>query len=100
MLYHEAMHTFEDSLDAARRRARLANGERVPYPLVHAIIFFTAGEVTRRTVPGHTPYIEATGLGRRGMLQRYLPALQRHWKARIHGSVSLDSAIARIVREL
>lgn len=100
MLFHEAMHTFQDSLDAARRRSRLSNGEQVPPPLVHAIIFFTAGEITRRAVPGHTPYIDATGLARRGSMSRYFPLLRQHWMDRIDGARSLDDAIRRIAGAL
>jgi hypothetical protein len=100
MLFHEAMHTMEDSVAAARVRARGETGKRIPYDVVHAIIFYTAGEVTRRAVPGHTPYIEAEGLKNRGSLSRYFPLLERHWRPYLDGTASFNDSFAAMVAEL
>jgi hypothetical protein len=100
MLFHEAMHTLEDSLASARTRARQTTGKRVPYDLVHAIIFYTAGEVTRRVVPAHTPYITAQGLRTRGSLARYFHLLERRWRPYLDARASFSDAFAAIVAEL
>ena len=100
MLFHEASHTLEDSLAAARRVVAEETGKRIPYEVLHAIIFFNAGEVTRRTVPGHVPYIVSQGLVRRGSMARYFPIIERHWPARIDGRISVIDAMRAIAAEL
>ena len=100
MLFHEASHTLEDSLASAQRIVAGESGKTVPYNVLHAIICYSAGEVTRRTVPGHVPYIEAQGLARRGSMARYFPILERHWNARLDGSSTLTEAMRAIVGEL
>jgi hypothetical protein len=100
MLFHEVSHTMEDSLGAAREQLAAAAGKRVPYDLSHAIIFYTAGELTRRRVPGHVPYAEAEGLWRRGSIGRYRAAIERHWLPHLDGRTSLREAMRAIVAEL
>jgi hypothetical protein len=97
MLFHEALHTLEDSLGAARTTASEATGKRIPYDLVHALIFYTAGEVTRRAVSGHVPYIESQGLVNRGSMSRFFPILRRHWQPYLDGTTTFEAAVAAIV---
>jgi hypothetical protein len=61
MLFHEASHTIADSLGAALRDISAQTGKAPPFGVLHAIIFFTAGELTRRAVVGYTPFAEAGG---------------------------------------
>ena len=48
---------FVESFIAALRRhvATQGQGKRPPWQLWHAIIFYTAGELTRRAIPHHVP---------------------------------------------
>ena len=43
---------------------------RVPDGLLHALVFYTAGEAVRRAVPPHIPYAQATACGIAGRWHR------------------------------
>ncbi len=99
MLFHEASHTFADSLVTALRDIAAATGRPAPFGALHPIIFFTAGELTRRTVVGYTPFAEAAGFWRGGRMASYLPVIQRHWVAHLDGRSSLREAMRAIIAE-
>jgi len=93
MLFHEASHTMDDSLTAALERAWPAGAGRPPYDLVHTIIFYTAGELVRRRIPGYVPYAEHTGLWERSRsFARFLPAVRAHWRPYLDGRTTLEEA--------
>lgn len=100
MIFHEAMHTMDDSV----RVALLSEGKRqnktIPPDLTHAIIFYTAGEVTRRRVPTHRPYAELLGIWNRGTYQAALPLLRKHWQPWIEGQTTFPEAIRALVSAL
>jgi hypothetical protein len=100
LLFHESSHTMEDELEAARRQAGTAAKKRAPRDLTHAIIFYTAGEMTRRKVLGHVPYAEAEGLWQRSPFGAFLPLIQRHWQLHLDGRTTLREAIRAIVDAL
>ncbi len=96
IVFHEAMHQWDEPVQGAlREQARLA-GVRVPPNLSHALVFFTAGEAARRAVPGHVPYAEANGVWDRG-LGRFLPGLRQAWKPYLDGHGSRDEALKALV---
>jgi hypothetical protein len=98
-LFHESLHTMEDSIASALHAAGRARGKEVPYGVNHALIFYTAGEVTRRVVGTHTPYAITTGLWERSW-PRYLPILRARWQPWLDGHTSFSDAIAAIVADL
>ena len=100
MLFHEASHTIADSLGAALRDISAQTGKAPPFGVLHAIIFFTAGELTRRAVVGYTPFAEVAGLWRTGRIARYLPVIQGHWVAHLDGRSSLREAMRAIIADL
>ena len=57
----------------------------MPPDLTHAIIFYSAGEVTRDQVPGYQPYAERLGIWSRGIYPTLLPLLRVHWQPWIEG---------------
>jgi hypothetical protein len=97
-VFHEAMHQWDDAVDALLRGAAGALGPPVPDGLSHALIFLTAGEAARRAVPGHVPYAEANGLWRRG-LGRHKSALDAAWRPWLDGQGTRDQALAALVRQ-
>ena len=114
ILFHEAMHQWDDQMEARLRRAAIragtgsssAAGTRtgtalsVPDDLSHAMIFYTAGHVTRAVVgDAHTPYAETSGIWQRG-LGRFHAALDAHWKPYLDGAVRMDDALVNLLREL
>ena len=116
ILFHEAMHQWDDQMDARLRRAALragtvagsgsAAGTRtdaalaVPDDLSHAMIFYTAGHATRAVAgDSHTPYAETSGIWQRS-LGRFRAALDTHWKPYLDGAVKMDDALINLLREL
>jgi hypothetical protein len=97
--FHEAMHQWDDPIDRALQAAAKASGTKVPDTLSHAIIFFTAGEAVRRTIPGHVPYADANGIWQRG-LAPFKAALESAWLPYLNGTGTRDQALAKLVAAL
>lgn len=97
MLFHEASHALGDSLVAVLESIASTSGKPALYDAIHPIIFYTAGELTRREVPGHTPYAERGGMWQRGRIARFHPVLERHWLPHLDGRTTLQEALAAIV---
>ena len=96
-LFHEVLHTMDDSLFAVLRTSFRASGKRWPRDPTHLFIFYTAGEVTRRLFPGHVPFAEQVGMWTRNPdFARMLPLLRAHWQPRLDGRGSLEEAMRRI----
>ena len=96
-LFHEVLHTMDDSVFIAVRKVFGAAGKRLPRDPTHPFIFYTAGEVTRRLFPGHVPIAERGGLWTRNSdFARMLPLLRTHWQAYLDGHSSLEEATGRI----
>jgi hypothetical protein len=100
-LFHEVLHTMDDTLFAHFRTAARGAGKRWRRDPTHPFIFYTAGEVSRRLFPGHVPFAEAGGLWERAPdLGAMHPLLERHWQQWLDGRISLDEALRRIVAEM
>jgi hypothetical protein len=101
ILFHEAMHQWDDAiarrLEAAAKQAGLPN---VPDALTHAMIFYTAGEATRRVIPGHVPYAERGGMWKQARMAPFRAALDRHWKPYLDGQGSLAAALVALLKDL
>ena len=98
-IFHEAMHQWDDAMEARLRKAAARRGvANVPELLTHAMIFFTAGEAVRSVIPGHVPYAEQNGLWRTGRLGALKPALDAAWGPYLRGDVTLDAALDDLVR--
>lgn len=101
MLFHEVLHTMDDRLFEQFRAAAAAQGKRMPRNPTHSMIFYSAGEITRRLYPGHVPYAEAGGLWARSRdMGPMLPLLQRHWRPWLDGEIPLADALRRIASDL
>ena len=106
MLMHEPSHAIVASdesgvIGADLKRAADALGVRPMSNLWHAILFYTSGELTRRSlakrgVGGYQPFII-------GMYERayrgFRQPLETHWQAYLDGNVSREAAIRQIVIE-
>lgn len=97
MLFHEAMHGLNGVLVHDLQAAFMAKGKRTPQSLDHAIIFYTAGELTRRRLGAdYVPYATAQGVWRRGW-QKLEAALRVHWQPWLDDQIDLPTAIDRLV---
>lgn len=98
ILFHEVLHTMDDTLLSALKAGFEAQGKTPPRDLTHAFIFYTAGELTRRAIPGHVPYAEKNGIWSRiPEYTRAFAALKQSWRPYLDGEIAFDEAIRRYV---
>jgi hypothetical protein len=96
-VFHEAMHQWDDSVQAALIAEARRQGTRVPPNLSHAMIFFTAGEAVRSLSPTYVPLAESEGVWGRGM-GVFKPALEAVWKPYLAGAGTRDEALAALIK--
>jgi hypothetical protein len=96
-LFHEVLHTMDDTVFVSLQTAFRAAGKRMPRDPTHPFIFYTAGEVARTLMPNHVPFAERDGLWTRNAdFAHLLPLLRLHWQPYLDGRVSLDEALRGI----
>ena len=96
-LFHEVLHTMDDSLFLTLQAAFREKGKRMPRDPTHTFIFFTAGEVTRKLFPGYVSFADEGGLWTRNLeWARMLPLLRAHWQPYLDGRGTLEEAVRRI----
>jgi hypothetical protein len=100
-LFHEASHAFADRVtDALFERCRVA--KKNCGDLWHAVLFYTAGEETRRALPANeqanfSPYAYKNGLYERGDYPKYRRLLETIWRDHMDGRIDFDSAVRKLV---
>jgi hypothetical protein len=108
VLFHEATHGIVED-DAGRLADEISKDgkalhKRNPKNLVHAVIFFTAGELTRRALAevgvDYEPYAMKNGLYARAGWTHYVSALDLFWARHLDGGASLEQAVRQIVEAL
>jgi hypothetical protein len=107
LLFHESSHWMVGPRNGAVARAiaRECQAQKKPIPdgLWHAIIFYTAGEFTRRNLSeyGVTDYVP---IAYRGLYARSWPKLQRplelYWQPYLEGKVDFDKAMSNLINAL
>jgi hypothetical protein len=96
-VFHEAMHQWDDAIDAMLIAQARRQGAAVPDNLSHAMIFFTAGEAVRNVSPDYVPYAEAEGVWARGM-SGLKPALETAWRPYLAGHGTRDEALTALLK--
>lgn len=94
-----------DSVTSALRGAAAARGTALRefggFDAAHALLFYTVGEVVRRTVPAHrVTFAERREMRSRGSFARFHAPLVRHWQPYLDGRVPFEEAIAGFVGSL
>ena len=104
MLFHEASHGMVP-IEGGRLGGQLSvvaksDGVVLPNDLVHIFIFYTAGELTRRNLGAvnYVPYADKKRLYQDDWA-RWHNSIAVYWKEHVDGTLSLNDAIAKIVRE-
>lgn len=96
MVFHEAMHQWDDEVFARVRAVAIERGVRFPRGFTHALIFFTAGEIVRQIVPDHVPYAEAHGMWGR-LVPGLKPHLDAHWLPYVRGEGTFEQAMGDLL---
>jgi hypothetical protein len=97
MLYHETSHSLDEKVRTALENERLARGvvfKRRGFS--HAVLFYTAGEIVRRYLPGYETYGIRHGMFVTGWPES-LPVLEKDWKPYLDGRTDLASAVRAVV---
>jgi hypothetical protein len=101
IVFHEVLHTMDDTLASALNAGFRARGKIPPRDPTHAFIFYTAGAETQRMIPAHVPYAEKNGLWERVPdFRRALPVLRRGWQPYLDGKITFADAIELCVATL
>jgi hypothetical protein len=96
-LFHESLHVLETNVVAELGRQAKAQGKELPRFLSHALIFYMAGEITRRTVAGHKPYAVTHDLWSGEPWSKYWLVLQTYWQPYLDGKTSFAEALRQVV---
>jgi len=97
IMFHEAMHQWDEEIDARLIKIARANKLKFNDLLSHAMIFYTTGEAMKTVVPTHVPYAEIAGIWK-GPMGAFKPALDTHWKPYLDGKTTLDEALLALQR--
>lgn len=103
LLFHEASHTYADTLINALSAEGRARHKDVG-DLWHSLLFYTSGVELRRSLPapeqaGYTPYAYRYGVYR-GRWRNYRLILETDWQAYLDGRVDFNHAIHSMVADL
>ena len=123
ILYHESSHTLAEGVNQAIAEECKRRGVPIPRDLWHAIVYYTTGELVRRTLGGtaaqargqgasagqgasrgatarsYIPYANVNGIYDRGW-SNYQQLLVRYWQPYLDGQMPFDAAISRIIAAL
>jgi hypothetical protein len=97
LTFHEAMHQWDEEIDARMLRLSKTHGLEFNDLLSHAMIFYTTGEAVRSVVPTHTPVAELAGIWK-GRMGAFKPARDAHWKRYLEGKTTLDEALVALMK--
>lgn len=108
LLFHEASHGLARPVaDGIAKRCRDLN-KPIPRDLWHAILFYTTGEIVRRSLvqsseaaskENYLPYAFRHRLYQRGW-ENYLRLIEQHWKPYLDGQIGFEQALTRLVNAL
>jgi hypothetical protein len=100
IVFHEALHQWDDAMQNRLKAAGARTGRPVPAQLNHAMIFYAAGDAARREFgSAYAPYADRFGIWTRGS-GAFKPALDAHWKPYLDGSGTLDDTLDAMLRAL
>ncbi len=101
VLFHEASHGWDATVEDDLTRAARGEGRVIPRDLWHAVVFFTAGELTRRTLAAtdtvYVPYAVAQGMST-GVYAEVWPSVVAAWTPWLDGRSTRAAAATALVR--
>lgn len=106
-IFHELQHTRAISATFAARLEEVGrrSAEPLPAEIGHALIYATAGEVSRRIAlleeaPDHAPFWVRQDFERLPGWDELLPAIEVHWIPAVRGERPVDEALDALIRAL
>ena len=99
MLFHETSHALDDRIrDALQRELNARDRLFRRREFSHAILFYTAGEIAQRHLPGYETYAVRNGIWDQGW-PGGLAVLVKDWKPYLDGRSDLAAAVRAIVND-
>ncbi len=99
MLFHESSHALDEKIEAALNSELKARGKLFRRrEFGHAIIFYSAGEVTRRYLAGYETYAVRNGIWDKGW-PGGLEVLEKDWRPYLQGRIGMAAAVRAIVED-
>jgi hypothetical protein len=95
-VFHEAAHVLDATLVRWVEEESARQGVEPPPELWHALLFYTAGELSARALGEVGTYREDLARG----FPAFLPALDAYWRPYLDGSSSLTTALRELVRSV
>jgi hypothetical protein len=103
ILFHEASHGMMKSIWARLHGVGVPSDKLHP-EFWHALLFFSSGEIVKRTLERGGVAVGATYAERNGLYQRgfkpYLPILEKSWRPYLAGRLSWDAAFDAMLAQL
>jgi hypothetical protein len=104
MLFHEASHQWGRALQTGIEKAATARKIEVPPQLWHAVLFYNAGELTRRVlledgVGGYTEYAVQQDLYKSLCGDGCRERVVKYWGPHLDGSASIEVALDNLVAD-
>ena len=100
IVFHEAMHQWDDAVLAALQTRGLKLTGPGPQNLTHAMIWMTAGEAVRRVAAEHVPYAEAIGIWKGRDVGPFRATLEETWLPYLNGRGTRDDGLKTLVARL
>lgn len=98
-LFHECSHLMMATVDSRLRSLAPTMDDDHLRNVSHTVLFYTVGEIMRRTVAGHVPYAIHYKVWQRGWTRNF-ELLQQYWQPYLDGKATMDDALGEISRAL
>ena len=109
-MFHEAAHSLvspvSGPLAEGIAHASIARNRPAPHDLWHVVLFYTVGEIVRRTLRDHgvsdyIPFAYHQDLYDHVPGWKYMQhGLECHWRRYLDGTIELDLALAYLIQDL
>lgn len=97
-LLHEAGHVTPQRLGPALTSAAEAQGRTLAPELAHLLLFYTAGDLVWRALPGHPGYARTYGIwDQNDRARAFRTLLAREWRPWLDGERTFRDAVAAVV---
>ena len=101
MIFHESSHGMMDKVeDAIDTAAKAQNPPFQPGSLWHAVLFYTAGALVAKQIPGYVPLADRIGLWKRAWPDPARALMEQDWGAHMDGKTGLEPALTKLVADL
>lgn len=91
----DAIHAAETNVNTHRQGEAFQSGS-----IWHAVLFYTAGELVARQIPGYIPYADKNGLWMRAWPDPDRSLVERNWKPHMDGSLTLQQSLSKLIGDL